>query len=61
MTIFAKLLQDQSGASGAEYAILLAIIGTALALAAFALGQTIGNAISNTSECIAGATSAACS
>ena len=61
MIVLTNLLKDECGASGAEYAILLAIIGTALALAAFALGQTIGNAIGNTSECIAGATSAACS
>ena len=60
MTNFRKLFRDESGASGAEYALLLAIIGTALAIAAFALGETIGNAMNNTSECIAGATSAAC-
>ena len=58
--IFTNLLSDESGAAAAEYALLLAIIGTALAIAAFALGQTIGNAMNNTSECIAGATSAAC-
>jgi pilus assembly protein Flp/PilA len=60
MTICTNLLRDEAGASGAEYAFLLAIIGTALALAAFALGQTIGSAMNNTSECIAGATSTTC-
>ena len=52
MTMLIKLLRDQSGASAAEYALILAIVGSALAFAAFALGQTIGNAMNSTSACI---------
>jgi pilus assembly protein Flp/PilA len=49
---FVKLLRDQSAASAAEYALILAIVGTALAVAAIALGATIGNAIEDASSCI---------
>jgi pilus assembly protein Flp/PilA len=52
MTSFIKMLKDQSGASAAEYALILAIVGSAIAVAAFALGQTIGNAVNATSTCI---------
>ncbi|NNC48899.1 MAG: Flp family type IVb pilin, partial [Sphingomonas sp.] len=38
--------------SAAEYALILAIIGSVLALAAVALGSAIGNAIDDTTECI---------
>jgi pilus assembly protein Flp/PilA len=47
-----KLLKDQSGASAAEYALILAVVGSAIALAAFALGQTIANTINRTDTCI---------
>ncbi len=52
MTLFIKMLKDQSGSSAAEYALILAIVGSALAVAAFALGQTIGNSINRTDACI---------
>lgn len=52
MTLFIKMLKDQSGASAAEYALILAIIGSALAVGAFALGQSIGNAMNRSSNCI---------
>jgi pilus assembly protein Flp/PilA len=47
-----RMLRDESGASAAEYALILAIIGSTLAIAAFLLGETIGNAIGDTSACI---------
>jgi pilus assembly protein Flp/PilA len=47
-----RMLRDESGASAAEYALILAIIGSTLAIAAFLLGETIGNAIGDTSTCI---------
>ena len=43
---------DQTGASGAEYALLLAIIGVGLAAASTTLGTAITNAFDNTSGCI---------
>ena len=60
ITALLHLLRDRSGASAAEYALILAIVGSAIALASFLLGETIANAMNDTSECIAGATSAAC-
>ena len=45
MTTFMKLLRDEAGASAAEYALILAIVGSALAVAAIALGGTIANSM----------------
>ncbi|MBB3764696.1 Flp family type IVb pilin [Sphingomicrobium lutaoense] len=52
MTNFINMLKDESGASAAEYALILAIIGATLAVAAVALGSSIGNAIGDTTTCI---------
>jgi pilus assembly protein Flp/PilA len=41
------LLRDNSGASAAEYALILAIVGSALALAAIGLGNTISGSMNN--------------
>ncbi len=45
MKTFISMLRDQSGASAAEYALILAIIGSALAIAAIGLGNTISNSM----------------
>jgi len=45
-------LRDESGASAAEYALILAIVGTAIAGAAITLGDTIAEAMSDASACI---------
>ncbi len=47
-----SFLRDESGASAAEYALILAIIGSAIAASAFALGETISGALEGASECI---------
>jgi pilus assembly protein Flp/PilA len=47
------MLLDESGVAAAEYALILAIIGTAIALAAFALANAVGNSMTHTSSCIA--------
>lgn len=52
MSIFRELWSDQSGASAAEYALILAIVGTGIALAAYTLGQAITGAMNNASTCI---------
>jgi pilus assembly protein Flp/PilA len=49
---FIKLLKDISGASAAEYALILAIVGAALAVAAVALGNSIAGAMDNTTALI---------
>ena len=45
-------VSDESGASAAEYALILAIVGTGIAAAAFALGGAITGAMSSASACI---------
>ena len=52
MKTFIKMLKDQSGASAAEYALILAIVGSAIAVAAIALGGTISNAMDDAGTCI---------
>jgi pilus assembly protein Flp/PilA len=52
MKKFLKLLKDRSGASAAEYALILAIVGAAIAVAAVGLGGAISGAMNNASECI---------
>jgi len=42
-------IRDDSGASAAEYALILAIVGTAIALAAVNLGSVITKAIDKAS------------
>ena len=45
MKTFINMLKDQSGASAAEYALILAIVGAGIAFAAGALGTAISTAI----------------
>ena len=49
---FIKMLKDESGASAAEYALILAIVGTAIALAAVLLGNSISGAMNGARACI---------
>lgn len=60
MTKFLNMLRDDRGASAAEYALILAIIGAVIALAALGLSQAIGNAMNETSDCINDPTEAVC-
>ena len=53
MKSFRALLKDQSGASAAEYALILAIIGSVIAVAAIGLGGAVGGAMDEASDCIA--------
>ena len=52
MKKFIKLLKDTSGASAAEYALILAIVGAAIAVAAVGLGNSIAGAMDNASNLI---------
>lgn len=55
MKTFIRMLNDNSGASAAEYALILAVIGAAIAVAAYGLGTAISNSINNaTNEVKAG-------
>jgi pilus assembly protein Flp/PilA len=52
MKTFLNMLRDDSGASAAEYALILAIVGTAIALAAIGLGNAVSGSMNNASDCI---------
>ena len=63
MTKFINMLRDDSGASAAEYALILAIVGSGIALAAIFLGGAIGNSLRATGNEITactGSTNPAC-
>lgn len=49
---FINMLRDESGASAAEYALILAIVGTAIAVAAIGLGNSIAGAMNEAKDCI---------
>lgn len=57
MKTFINMLRDDRGASAAEYALILAIIGAVIALAALTLSGSIGNAMNETADCISDPTS----
>ena len=45
MKTFTKMMLDQSGAAAAEYALILAIVGSAIALAAVNLGGAVSHSM----------------
>lgn len=53
-------MSDESGASAAEYALILAIIGTGIAVASIALGTSISTAMNDAGTCIKTPTAATC-
>ena len=53
MKTFINMIRDDSGASAAEYALILAIIGAGIAVAAFTLGTSISTAMNKAGNCIA--------
>ncbi|HEU0311060.1 MAG TPA: Flp family type IVb pilin [Sphingomicrobium sp.] len=52
MIKFINMLRDDRGASAAEYALILAIIGAVIAIASITLAGSIGNAMNDTASCI---------
>jgi pilus assembly protein Flp/PilA len=58
MKTFINMLRDDSGASAAEYALILAIIGGAIAVAAVLLGGAIAGAMNKATTCIEAGSSA---
>ncbi len=47
---FTSFLRDESGASAAEYALIIAIVGVGVGAAALALGANVQTAIGNASN-----------
>lgn len=60
MNILTKLWKDESGASAAEYALILAIVGTGIAVAAFTLGSAISTEMNSAANCISNAVNGVC-
>ena len=56
MTKFINMMKDDSGAAAAEYALILAIVGAAIAIAAIGLGSAVSNAMNRATTCITTAT-----
>ena len=52
MSTLVKFLRDESGASAAEYALILAIVGIGIVVAAQALGGAISNAMQDAADTI---------
>jgi pilus assembly protein Flp/PilA len=52
MTKLASFLRDESGASAAEYALILAIVGVGIVTAALALGNAISGAMNTAANTI---------
>ncbi len=57
--IFQFFLED-GGASAAEYALILAIVGSAVAIAVILLGGTIANGVNRASNCLSNVSSSGC-
>ena len=55
---FINMLRDESGASAAEYALILAIVGAGIALASVTLGGAISNSMNEAATCIEDETAA---
>ena len=60
MKTLIKMLNNKRGASAAEYALILAIIGAVIAIAALGLADAIGNAMDHTAGCISAPNSTNC-
>lgn len=61
MTNFLKTFaKDKSGASAAEYALILVVVGLAIVAGGIALADSIGGAMSDAASCIDNGTTASC-
>jgi pilus assembly protein Flp/PilA len=52
MKTLINMLRDDSGASAAEYALILAIVGSGIAIAAYTLGTSISTAMKTAGDCV---------
>ncbi len=58
MTFVKSFLRDESGASAAEYALILALVGAGIAVASIALGEAISDTMEEAADCIDGTAAA---
>lgn len=54
MSKFVSFLKDETGASAAEYVLILALVGLAIVVGATALGNSMNKAMSDTATKITG-------
>lgn len=52
MQTLIRLMKDDSGAAAAEYALILAVVGAAIAFGAYALGEAVSNSMEEATACI---------
>lgn len=52
MTFIKNFARDESGASAAEYALILVVVGLAIVTGASALSTAIGDALQDTADVI---------
>ena len=52
LSFVSSFLRDCRGASAAEYALVLAVVGAVLAMSAFVLGDTIAASMDNSADVI---------
>ena len=52
INLLKSFVRDESGASAAEYALILAIVGAGIAVAAGALGTAVSTAINSATTAI---------
>ena len=52
MVKFIRILRDNKGASAAEYALILAIVGSAIAIAAVQLGGAVSHSMNSATSTI---------
>ncbi len=60
MKTFINMIKDEAGASAAEYALILAVIGSVIAIAALGLANAVGFAMNDAANCIKTPTSGVC-
>jgi pilus assembly protein Flp/PilA len=60
MKKLASFLREESGASAAEYALILAIVGVGIVTATIGLRNAVSGAISNAANCVKNGASGSC-
>jgi pilus assembly protein Flp/PilA len=53
ITFLRSFVRDEAGAATAEYAMLLAIIGSGIAVAALTLSDAVAAAVTDAGDCVA--------
>ena len=57
---FVELMHNETGATAAEYALLVSLIAIVIVAGAFALGGAINDRLGDTATCVGGAPAADC-